>query len=105
MALSNEATLAVLAEVAAHGIEATTKQIQDAYIASKMASALAVLDQAVSMDVQDWTILEGFLGAGVSSTALYPLRDAIKAKLAARDSTGLAVLLLSFYAADQALRG
>lgn len=105
MALSKTATDEVLAAIAANGLEVTTSQIRDAYVTAKMASANRTLDKAVSMAVQDWPTLGAFLEAGVSSTALYPLREAIAAKLAAEDDSGLAVLLLSFYAADKALRG
>lgn len=105
MALSDSAKAAVLAEVQRVGLAATTKQIQDAYVAAKVGAAQTELDKAVSMAVQDWPALEAFLTAGVSSTALYPVRASIAAKLAARDETGLGILLLTLYAADKAHRG
>lgn len=105
MALSPAVKQAILAEVAANGIDATTDQIRDAYVAAKMASAATGLSAAVAMQVTDWPAVEAFLTGGVSSTALYPVRAAIAAKIAARDASGLGILLLTFYAADKAHRG
>jgi len=105
MALSLAVRQAILAEIAANGIDSVTAAIRDSYVTAKVGSAITGLEAAVKMQIADWTTLEAFLTAGVSSTALYPIRDAISDKIAARDETGLGILLLTFYASDKAHRG
>jgi len=105
MALSNETKAAILAEVASVGLVDTTKQIQAAYVAARLATAQTSLAAAVSMSIADWPSVETFFAAGVSATGLYPIRDQIAAKIASRNANGLGILLLTFYAADKAHRG
>lgn len=105
MALSNAVRAAVLAEIAANGLEETTQQIRDVYITTKMTSAQTAIGAAVTMSVADWAAVDAFMASGVSATALYPIRAAIAAKIAAKDVAGLGVLLLTFFAADKAHRG
>lgn len=93
---------AILAEVQVSGIAGTIGQVQDAYMASRISAAQVALDSALLFDVESWPTIEAFVGGGVNAAVIYALRDAITAKIAARDAEGLGVLLLSFYAAGRA---
>ena len=55
--------------------------------------------------VSDWDALAAVLSPGVSSTAVYPLRDAIQAKIDARDADGLGAMLLAFFSSGKAHLG
>jgi hypothetical protein len=105
MALSPQVIGAVLTEISLVGKEATEAQIQEAYLATVMASAKTAVDLAITLTVKDWDQLDAFLAEGISSTSIYPLRDQITDKVAARDATDLGVLLMSFYASAKAHLG
>lgn len=102
MALSNEQMAAVIAGIKTDGQAAMIAQIQAAYIADRLANAQTELAGAIAFTVDDWTALEAFINTGVSSTAVYPLKAAIQAKIAANDATGLGTMLLAFFAAGKA---
>lgn len=105
MALSNQHVAAVIADIKSSGQEATMAQIRAAYIADRLATAQAELSGAIAFTVSDWPVLQSFLAVGVSSTAVYPLKAAIDAKIAANDATGLGTMLLAFFAAGRAHLG
>jgi hypothetical protein len=105
MALSTQVLAAILTELAATSPDAVQQQIQNAYLTQKLSTARTALDQAIVFTVTDWTKLQAFLTAGVSNTALYKLRASIDAKMAAKESVDLGVLLVTFYAAAKAHLG
>lgn len=105
MALSNQVVAAVLAEIAATNIDAVMGQVRNAYVAGRVSSARQALASAVTLTVSDWDALADVLSPGVSSTAVYPLRDAIQAKIDARDADGLGAMLLAFFSSGKAHLG
>ena len=99
--LNNQTIAAVLAAIDADGQAAVTAQIQTAYVAQKVTGTTTTLSPAISFTVSDWDAVEAFVTAGMPSQAVYPLRDAVKARLEARDASGLGVLLLMLHAATK----
>lgn len=99
--LNNQTIATILAAIEADGQASVTAQIQAAFVAQKVTSTTAALAPAISFTVSDWDAVEAFVAAGMPSQAVYPLRDAVRAKLEARDASGLGVLLLMLHAATK----
>jgi len=102
MPLPNEIVASVIADVKSAGLDATMAQIRAAYVADRISDAQTELSGAITFTVKDWGAVETFLSTGVSSTAVYPLKSAIDAKIAANDATGLGAMFLAFFAAGKA---
>ena len=105
MPLSTQVVSAVLAEIAATNIDAVMAQVRNAYVAGRVTAARNALASAVTLTVADWDALQAALTPGVSSTAVYPLRDQIQAKIDARDADGLGAMLLAFFSSGKAHLG